>query len=294
MKMTGNNSLYKLRILSLGAGVQSTTLYLMAERGEIEPFHCAIFADTGWESEATYAHLGWLKQVGKTPIITVQSDKGSIFEWSLEMKSRGIGKAESCMPFFTSKNGQKGMLMRQCSDHFKLRPIKKETRRLLGLVPRQRAPKGAVDMVIGISMDEARRMRLSRERMLENSFPLVEMGMRRYHCVEWLSKNYAGLVVPKSACVGCPFHSNNEWRQVKESKQGWKQAVELDKSIRMVGMYEPRLSSTLFLHAARIPLEEVDLSTPEERGQQIFDFHKDEKLNLFVNNISIMVDKDDW
>ena len=38
-----------LRILSLGAGVQSTTLALMAAHGEVEAPDCAIFADTGWE-----------------------------------------------------------------------------------------------------------------------------------------------------------------------------------------------------------------------------------------------------
>ncbi len=41
-----------LRIISLGAGVQSTTLALMATRGEIGPMpSCAIFADTGDEPE---------------------------------------------------------------------------------------------------------------------------------------------------------------------------------------------------------------------------------------------------
>ena len=38
----------RLRVLSLGAGVQSTTLALMAAHGEIGPMpDCAIFADTG-------------------------------------------------------------------------------------------------------------------------------------------------------------------------------------------------------------------------------------------------------
>ena len=35
-----------LRVLSLGAGVQSTTLALMIEKGEIPMVDCAIFADT--------------------------------------------------------------------------------------------------------------------------------------------------------------------------------------------------------------------------------------------------------
>ncbi len=50
-----------LRVLSLGAGVQSTTLALMAAHGEIGPMpDCAIFADTGWEPAAVYEHLDWL------------------------------------------------------------------------------------------------------------------------------------------------------------------------------------------------------------------------------------------
>ena len=51
----------RLRVLSLGAGVQSTTLALMAAHGEIGPMpDCAIFADTGWEPNAVYEHLAWL------------------------------------------------------------------------------------------------------------------------------------------------------------------------------------------------------------------------------------------
>lgn len=46
----------RLRVLSLGAGVQSTTLVLMAAHGVVGPMpDCAIFADTGWEPKAVYA-----------------------------------------------------------------------------------------------------------------------------------------------------------------------------------------------------------------------------------------------
>ena len=44
----------RLRALSLGAGVQSTTMALLAAHGEVGPMRdCAIFADTGWEPRAT-------------------------------------------------------------------------------------------------------------------------------------------------------------------------------------------------------------------------------------------------
>jgi len=42
-----------LRVLSLGAEVQSTTLALMAAHGIVGPMpDCAIFADTDWEPKA--------------------------------------------------------------------------------------------------------------------------------------------------------------------------------------------------------------------------------------------------
>ena len=51
-----------LNVLSLGAGVQSSTLALMAAHGEIEPMpDCAIFADTGDEPKDVYEWLKWLR-----------------------------------------------------------------------------------------------------------------------------------------------------------------------------------------------------------------------------------------
>ena len=51
-----------VEILSLGAGVQSSTLALMAARGDIKPPKAAIFADTGWEPAKVYDYLEWLEE----------------------------------------------------------------------------------------------------------------------------------------------------------------------------------------------------------------------------------------
>jgi hypothetical protein len=64
----------RLRVLSLGAGVQSTTLALMAAHGEIGPMSdCAIFADTGWEPSAVREHLAWLMSAGVLPFRSISS-----------------------------------------------------------------------------------------------------------------------------------------------------------------------------------------------------------------------------
>jgi hypothetical protein len=56
----------ELHILNLGAGVQSTTLYLMFMRRVLQPqIDYAIFADTGEEPTPVYRHLEWLQSLNR-------------------------------------------------------------------------------------------------------------------------------------------------------------------------------------------------------------------------------------
>jgi hypothetical protein len=58
-----------MNIISLGAGVQSSTMALMAAAGEITPMpDCAIFADTQGEPHAVYAWLDWLEKQLPFPV----------------------------------------------------------------------------------------------------------------------------------------------------------------------------------------------------------------------------------
>ncbi|WP_206685945.1 hypothetical protein [Kribbella qitaiheensis] len=54
-----------LTALSLGAGVQSTALLLLAAEGVLPRPDVAIFADTGWEPAAVYAQLDRLAAIAK-------------------------------------------------------------------------------------------------------------------------------------------------------------------------------------------------------------------------------------
>lgn len=75
-----------LRVISLGAGVQSSTLLLMALRGEFDDApDCAIFADTQWESKATYRHLEFLEREAARfdfPIFRVTAGDIRRSEWN--------------------------------------------------------------------------------------------------------------------------------------------------------------------------------------------------------------------
>ena len=65
-------------IISLGAGVQSSTMALMSAKGDLPPVDCAIFADTMYENSASYKYLKYLKELLPFPIYTVS--KGNIKE----------------------------------------------------------------------------------------------------------------------------------------------------------------------------------------------------------------------
>ena len=86
--------------------------------------------------------------------------------------------------------------------------------------------------------------------------------MTRAACVSWLEKNSLE-VPPKSACVFCPYHGLDNWRQTKAVDQDWQEAVRVDEEIRNVS----NNGFSNYLCSARVPLIELDLSTPEERGQ---------------------------
>jgi len=79
-----------LRILSLGAGVQSSVLLLKVLHEEIEPVDYAIFADTGNEPEKVYKWLDYLEDLvqNKIEIIRVKNNvnNGDIVE-DLDRKS---------------------------------------------------------------------------------------------------------------------------------------------------------------------------------------------------------------
>jgi hypothetical protein len=61
---------------------------------------------------------------------------------------------------------------------------------------------------------------------------------------------------PRSSCIHCPNHTAAEWRDVRARPVEWRQAVELDKSLRAGG------DQAVFLHQDCVPLDEADLSDP--------------------------------
>ena len=238
----------KFVALSLGWGVQSFTLAAMAALGELPKPDVCIHADTRHEFSLTYKfrelYTSWLEKHGLRVVVVVATHekKNIIDKWG------GMQ-----LPAFTQGRDGHGQIRRQCTHEWKIRPMRQWLQK-----NRNKQP---VEIWLGISTDEALRMRQSDVKYITNYYPLIEMGMSRKDCKDWLI-NHDFPVPPKSACTFCPFHTTKEWRHIKANPQDWNEAVGVDQMIR-----NARPPDFLYLHPSRKPLMTVDFRTMEEKGQ---------------------------
>lgn len=261
-----------IRTLSLGAGVQSTTLLLMACDGTLPKVDYAIFADTGWEPRRVYDHLDRITIVANQARIDVyRVSQGNLRDDAIAPEHR-----YASVPYFVrNPDGSEGIGRRQCTSEYKLAPIRRKIRELLGASPPdfRRVPKGrAVEQWIGFSADELGRVSdHDQVSYITKRYPLIELDMNRKDCERWLrSRGWDS--VAKSACIGCPYHGNRQWRDLRDNHPDeWADAVEFDAAIRKGGSRGLPLNGEAFLHRSRIPLAiaPIDRVTSAEwRGRQ--------------------------
>lgn len=261
--MIDKNREKTLTVISLGAGVQSSVMAIMAAKGEFPKPDCAIFADTGYEPKKVYSYLEFLKKILPYPVYVVS--KGNIKKDMLDSIDNGTRFPTA--PFFTQAEitGKKGMLRRQCTADYKIVPIRKKIRELCNVGYGKHFPKDKyVEQWIGISTDEIQRMKPARDKYILNRHPLIEAKMSRQDCINYLKKENIPLP-EKSACIVCPYHNDAYWHFMKtERKEEFADAVEFDKNIR-TGSRNVR--DKLYLHRSCKPLDEVEFNKKENDNQ---------------------------
>lgn len=243
-----------LTVLSLGAGVQSTTMALMAAHGELMPMpDCAIFADTQWEPAAVYRHLDQLEKALPFPVYRVTG--GDLRSEAIAGRSDRAGDYAAVPWHLIRPDGEQTLGRRQCTSHYKLEPIRRKVRELLN----GKTPKAGCEMWVGISTDEAFRMRPSRVQFIVTRWPLIERGINRAACRRWLELH--GWNAPRSACIGCPLRSYDEWRLLTDEEVA--DAIQVDEAIR----HQADHKGEQFMHRSGRPLASVDLRSDAEQGQ---------------------------
>lgn len=251
----------EIHILNLGAGVQSTRLFLELN------FDVALFADTQDEPAAVYAHLDWLESLGRTPIL--RRTAGRLGDDLMRGRNTTGGRFAAIPAFTTADEGATiGRTRRQCSKEYKTEVIERAIRRdVVGLKPRQRisAKLFHIHQYFGISYDERSRASRIFELFLDKKaftchFPLVDRMITRANCIEWLEAYSIPHVVPRSACVYCPFHSDEEWQRLKtENGADWQRAIQVDAALRTTGSVANRdMDQTMYVHRSCKPLTQIE------------------------------------
>lgn len=274
----------KLTALSLGAGVQSTTLALMACEGIIRKPDAAIFADPGWEPASVYVHLDKLAVVMEAAGIPLYK----VSAGNIRDASNPDTRYASVPYHIRNPDGTDGMGRRQCTSEYKLNPIRRKLRELLGAAAPdfRRVPKGnTCEQWIGFSTDEMGRVNSQRDNggvsYLSTEYPLLDLGMTRKDCIRWLESR--GWTTEKSACIGCPYHGNRTWRELRDTRpEEWADAVAFDAEIRKGGARGGELRGEAFLHRSRVSLDLAPIDRVT-RGEW-----KDRQFNLLD-----MIDEED-
>lgn len=276
-----------LEVLNFGAGVQSTTLLLMSLDGVLPKLDHVVFADTQWEPAAVYRHLEWCKEIAASrgleiSVRTAGNLREDLLEfWGPRGKSADGKRYASIPAYVRNPDGSRGIVRRQCTSEYKIDVIERFIRReVLGLAKGQRWPKGrAVRQWIGISCDEINRMKKSRNPLNPFWHPLIEAdvlkkipkgqlpginrkrGYTRQDCLSWLQQ-HGYPEPPRSACIGCPFRRNAEWRKLTPAE--FADACEVDRLIRERGKDKAvneagELRGQPYLHDSLVPLSAANL-----------------------------------
>ena len=226
-----------MRVLSFGGGVQSVTLFYLAKNGEIEPFDLIVFADTGYERKATYEYIARIRKGSPFEFVVVRSQKVKVLddwggvgipayttrvvkdlpEWVEQIASGDVVEDLSHM----------GRLKRQCTYDWKISPVRAFIRDRLEALGNDTA-----DLALGISEDEALRVKPSGVKYIQHIYPLLEelpSRWTRYDCIKYLD-SIGAPIPPRSACVFCPFQADHEWASL--SPEDREVAIQVDELIR--------------------------------------------------------------
>lgn len=244
---------YDYTYISLGAGVQSSFMAVCCALGlyGVPRADFAIFADTQDEPREVYEHLwrlaAWLDTHGLRVEIC---SRGRLSDNPVDRFIR--------IPAWTNMDGSASPIKRQCTSNYKIQPIERRVRELIG-VERGRRVKAKVRALHGISFDEVYRMKPSRTPWITVEFPLVDARLTRWHCLELWSKYCDLPAPPRSACVYCPYHSDDEWRRIRDNDpEAWEFACEYDERIR--NSTRSGIRNPAYLHRSLVPLRDVDLT----------------------------------
>lgn len=278
-----------MKILSCGAGMQSTALALMScenktkgdNRHPLVPIYDAIlFCDLGEEPYWVYDQVYFIQcacEWADIPFYILESNLHSHY-----IEKFGKSRVVS-IPFWSvDEEGKKGKMMRNCTLEFKIDIMQKFVRQeLLGYKKGARTkPEDlkAHEMHLGFSIEESKRCKENPHKMFVNKFPLCDMNLERKDNYAY-TKDVWGLETKASACNFCPFHRNYFFKYLKNNcEEQYEKLLEFDE---MLEEEQPntKIRSKLYISRSRKRIK--DLTEEDCDDKETFDYNGEKIWNGF-------------
>ena len=223
-------------VLSLGGGIQSLALALLLDNSALPGYpkpDAAVFADTLSEPKWVYQNIETLQTLISYPILTTSYSDLEEDTWKTLRRQPTIKRpAQTGQSIFFDIPTYIGSgpppyhpTTRRCTSTYKIEPIRRKIREHFGWPL-------TVDQYLGISVDEADRIKESQVQYTRNVYPLVHSRWTRNDCLLYLQENWEQLTPARSACFFCPFHSPGEWLNIHaNAPEMFEKACELDDAL---------------------------------------------------------------
>ena len=229
-------------VWSYGGGKQSAAIAALILRGQLPKPDAIVISDTERERSATWRYLDSviapaLREIGLEVVRIPKSQFATVDLFSK--------KGDVLIPGFTTRTkGKVAKLPTYCSNEWKRRVV------IRWMTANRYKP---AEMWLGISIDEADRMKDSDTGWLTHRYPLIDLLMSRDDCKRVVAE-MGWPEAPKSTCKMCPHLSNSTWLEMqREDPQDFADAVVIEREIQ-------RRDTKIFLHRSGQPLSQIDFN----------------------------------
>lgn len=223
----------RLNVLSSGGGVQSNAIICLMFTGALPRSDLVVMSDTERESSAALDYQREYMQpicdeMGIPYHIVKKSDYTDV---DLYQPSNGAVLAG----YFSELNGRKfdgtcyGKQPSYCSTRWKREVVERFLNNKFGT---DELTRRGVDMWMGISIDEIRRVKITTGKW-RRVYPLCEMLLSRRDAIQ-IVENCGLPTPPRSACWMCPNRHDSEWLWMRNNcPEDFRRACEHEREIQI-------------------------------------------------------------
>lgn len=235
-------------VWSYGGGKQTAAIAALIIQGVLPVPDLVVMADTGRERSSTWRYL---RMVTRPALREIGLDVWVVQKAKYATVDMFDAKGMVLLPAFTTlEGGTIGRTRAYCSNEWKKRVVQR------WLTDNKFRP---VQNWLGISTDEADRMKDSDVGWLSHYYPLCDLGISRNQCVEIVAR-MGWPPAPKSTCWMCPNMSDATWREIqRDDPEDFAQAVSTE---RLAREKDPHV----YFHRSGVTLDQVEFGGPMFEG----------------------------